>query len=180
LEEKMKKLIIALITCSLLALPLSAMAMDAITSDTMDGVSGQAGVTIGFGSATTTTIDFSKLSWGDPDGTGTATCANSAGWLIIDGVITISQVIAAGQSLTLDVGSTGAAVCTYSSIGVPASTTFIAVGLPTVTTSITVPNTLNIGLGNVAGTIRGTLGILNLKGLSVSTGTPSTLLIWAH
>jgi hypothetical protein len=176
----MKKLIVALITCSLLALPLSAMAMDAITSDAMDGVSGQAGVTIAFGSATTTRIDFSKLSWGDPDGIAASACANSAGWLIIDGVITISQVIAAGQTLTLDVGTTGAAQCVVGSVTIPTAKSFIAVGLPTITTSITVPDTLNVGLGTTAGTIAGTLGILNLKGLDVATGTPSTLYIWAH
>jgi hypothetical protein len=88
--------------------------------------------------------------------------------------------IAAGQTLTLDVGSTGASVCTTGSVVLPADTTFIAVGLPTITTNISVPNTLNIGLGNVAGTIRGTLGILNLRGLSISTGQMGTLYIYAH
>jgi hypothetical protein len=174
----MKKLIVTLL---LLVLPMSVMAMDAVTNAELDGVAGQAGVTVAFGGTTTTTIDFSQLSWGDPDGLA-GTCGNNAGWLIIDGAITIEQVIACGEMLTLDIGTTGAGTCELPpcSVEVPGATTFIAVGLPNTTMAITVPDTLTIGLGTAAGTIAGTLGILNLQDLDVSAGTPSTLYIWAH
>lgn len=176
----MKKLIIALL---LLVMPLSAMAMDTITSDALDGVSGQAGVTLGFCGTTTTTIDFSKISWGDPDGVNT-TCGSLTGWLIISGVVTIRQTIADGQTLAIDIGRTAASTCDVcgasGAVVVPSATVFIAIDLPAVTTSITVPTTLYVGLGSAAGTIAGTIGILNLAGLSVTQGTPSQLIIWAH
>jgi len=175
----MKKLILALL---LIAMPMSVMAMDAITSDALDGVSGQAGVTLGFCGRSTTTISFSKLSWGDPGGYGT--CGNSLGWLIISGMVTVSQAIADGQTLTLDIGRTSNTICdacgASGAVNVPANTTFIALDLPTISTTITVANTLYIGLGTVGGTISQTLGVLNLAGLSVTQGTPGILLIWAH
>jgi hypothetical protein len=177
----MRKLCLTILIVSLLALPMSALALEKISGSDLSGVVGQAGVTIAFGGTATTTISFSQLSWGDPDGLAT-TCGNNAGWLIIDGDITIQQVIACGQTLTLDIGTTGGAPCSLPpcSVIVPAATTFIAVGMPTTTLSISVPQTLTIGLGNAAGTITGTLGILNLRSLSVDAGTPTNLYIWAH
>jgi hypothetical protein len=169
-----------LIAMLLLVLPMSVLAMDAVTNSELDGVAGQAGVTIAFGGTSTTTIDFSQLGWGDPDGVGT-TCASLEGWLIISGVVTISQTIADGQMLTLDVGTTGAGTCVPSgAVNIPANTSFIAVGLPKVTNTITVPSTLYIGLANTSTPIDGTLGILNLRGLSVTMGTPTSLYVWAH
>ena len=178
----MKKLIVSLVVGALLVLPLSAMAMDAISNAELDGVAGQAGVTIAFGGTTTTTISFSQLSWGDPDGLAASACANSAGWLVIDGDITIDQIIADGQTLTLDIGTTGASACSdmADAVTIPANTTFIAVGLPTVTLSIDTPDTLAICLSTTAGAMDSTLGLLNLNNLSVTAGTPNTLYIWAH
>jgi galactokinase/mevalonate kinase-like predicted kinase len=66
------------------------------------------------------------------------------------------------------------------SIEIPGGTTFIAVGLPTMALSIDVPSTLVIGLGASSTVVTGTLGILNLRNLSVDAGTPATLYIWAH
>ncbi len=178
----MKKLIVSLVVGALLVLPLSAMAMDAISNAELDGVAGQAGVTIGFGGTTTTTIDFSELSWGDPDGLG-AGCGANQGWLIIDGDISIQQIIADGQTLTLDVGTTNADSCSpgTDAVVIPTSgTTFVAVGLPSTTMNISVANQLTIGMGTAAGTIAGTVGLLNLESLSVDAGTPTTLYIWAH
>jgi hypothetical protein len=176
-----KKLIVTLIVGALLALPLSVLAMDAVTNAELDGVAGQAGVTIAFGGTSTTRIQFSQLGWGDPDGLGT--CGSLAGWLIINGNIIIDQVIADGQTLVLDIGTTGAATCdivTTDAVMIPANTTFIAVGLPDVNMSISVPSTLNIGLANTSSPIDGTLGILNLRSLDITAGTPNTLYIWAH
>jgi hypothetical protein len=172
----MKKLIATLL---LLIFPLTVMAMDVVTNDELDGVAGQAGVTVAFGGTSTTTIDFSQLAWGDPDGL--TLCSSLQGWLIINGVVTIAQTIADGQRLTLDIGTTGAASCNVGgAVYIPSATTFIAVGLPKVTMTITVPATLNIGLADSSSPIDGTLGILNLRGLSVTAGTPTALYIWAH
>jgi len=185
-KKFMKKLIVSLILGALLALPLSALAMDAVTNSELDGVSGQAGVTIAFGGRSTTRIMFSAVAWGDPNGV-TSACANSAGWLIIDGEgtssVIIDQIIADGQTLTLDVGTTGGAACNVTSadaVTIPATKSFIAVGLPTITMSITVPSTLVVGLANTATPIDGTLGLLNLRNLRITPGTPDTLYIWAH
>jgi hypothetical protein len=177
----MKKLIVTLLVGALLALPMSSMAMDAVTNAELEGVAGQAGVTIAFGGAATTTISFSAVAWGDPDGLA-GTCGNLAGWLIIAGDVTIEQVIACGEMLTLDIGTTGGVDCEMPpcSVLIPANTTFIAVGLPTMSLSIDVPATLVIGLGATSTVVTGTLGILNLRNLSVDAGTPSTLYIWAH
>ncbi len=178
----MRKLLVSLIIGAMLALPMSAMAMDAVTNAELDGVAGQAGVTIAFGSTTTTSIDFSEVSWGDPDGMGTGTNASCAGWLVIDGDISIQQVISCGQTLELDVATACAGdytICTAGAI-IPSGTTFIALGLPNIQTSINTPDTLYVGLGESAGSIAGTLGILNLKNLDVNQGTPSDLYIYAH
>ncbi len=178
----MKKILLSLLVVSLLALPLSAMAMEKMSGNDMGDVTGQAGVTIAFGSTTTTSIDFSEVSWGDPDGMGTGTNASCAGWLVIDGDISIQQVISCGQTLKLDIATACAGdytICTAGAI-IPSGTTFIAVGLPSIKTSINTPDTLYVGLGESSGSIAGTLGILNLKNLDVSQGTPSALYIYAH
>jgi len=178
----MKKSIFALLIVALMALPMSALALEKIAGSDLGDVVGQAGVTIGFCGLSTTTISFSKLSWGDPGGFGT--CGNSIGWLIIDGVVTISQAIPDGETLTLDIGRTSNTTCDVcgasGAVIVPANTTFIAVGLPTVNTTVTVSNTMYVGLGTAAGTLSKTLGVLNLAGLRVSTGQIGTLIIWAH
>jgi hypothetical protein len=173
----MKKLIVALL---LLALPMSVMAMDAVTNAELDGVNGQAGVTLAFGSTTTTTISFSQINWGDPDGL-TGTCSTDAGWIVIDGDITIDQIVGCGEQLTLDIATNGSGgTCTIGCVDIPDGITFIAVGLPSTTLDITTPATITVGLGTAAGTITGTLGLLNLSNLAVDAGTPSTLYIWAH
>jgi hypothetical protein len=174
----MKKLIVTLL---LLVIPMSVMAMDAVTNAELDGVAGQAGVTIAFGGANTTIIDFSRVAWGDPDGLGAA-CGANAGWIIIDGEITIQQVIADGQTLVLDVGTTTAGgTCNITgAVDIPGDRSFIAVGLPAITTTITVPDTLTVGLSNLSTTVTGTLGLLYLRDLDITTGTPDTLYIWAH
>ena len=122
-------------------------------------------------------------AFGDPDGLA-GTCGSNAGWLVIQGVIEIEQIIACGEQLTLDIGTTGGVICDMAPgpcvVNVPANTTFIAVGLPGVTMNITVPETITVGLGTAANTISGTLGLLNLAGLTVDAGTPSALYVWAH
>jgi len=172
----MKKLVLILL---ILVLPMSALALEKMSGKDLNDVSGQAGVTIAFGGTSTTIIAFSQVSWGDEDGCGGAAC-DSAGWIIIDGAITITQVIADGQMLTLDVGTTTAVCTPAGAVVIPTATSYIAVGLPTTTTSIAVPSTLAIGLGNTSTVIDGTLGLLYLQNLTVTPGTPDVLYIWAH
>jgi hypothetical protein len=175
----MKKFTLVVLLVSLLALPMSALALEKMSGGDLGDVTGQAGVTIAFGGTSTTRIDFSQIGWGDPDGL--TACSSIAGWLIIDGDIIIDQTIADGERLTLDIGTTGAATCNVAgAVNIPPATTFIAVGLPTMTLSVSVPATLTIGLGDTSAAIDGTLGILNLRDLDVATGTPAALYIWAH
>ena len=185
----MKKLGLLCLIVALLALPMSAMALEKMSGEDMGSITGQAGVTIAFGGNSTTTITFSQLAWGDPDGFGNA-CGQSAGWLIIapdsaGQVISITQSIVDGDMLTLDIGTNAdaASSCDVSgtdAVIIPADTTFIAVGLPTISTAIAVPDTLVVGLGQTSQAIGGTLGLLNLKGLTITQVNPNTLYIWAH
>jgi hypothetical protein len=92
----MKKFGLAMLIVTLLALPMSALALEKMSGGDLGDVVGQAGVTIAFGGTSTTTISFSGISWGDPDGLA-GTCGNLAGWLIIDGDIIIDQVIDCGS-----------------------------------------------------------------------------------
>ncbi len=172
----MKKLFVALLVGALLALPMSAMAMEKINNSDLEGVSGQAGLTLGFGSTVVTEISFNALSWGDPDGYSTA---NSAGWLIIDGAISITTNIAQGGTLALDIAYTAAAT-TFNGVTIPAGRTFLALDLPGTSINVTVPETLYIGFGTQASIMDCTLGMLNLSGLSVSMGSVDNLYVWCH
>ena len=171
----MKKLLIALVACALIAVP--AMAMDTISDSDLGGITGQAGVTIAFGGTTTTTISFTALSWGDPDGVGTAT----AGYLVINGgTVSVASQILDGQELTLDVATANGGTFTVGSVSIPANTSFIKVGLPDMQNTVTVPSTINIGLANGSTTIDGTLGTLHLENLSVGVDNGNALYIYAH
>ncbi|MFP4040154.1 MAG: DUF6160 family protein [Desulfosudaceae bacterium] len=176
----MKKLLVALVVGTLLALPLSAMAMEKMSGDDMGGVTGQAGVTIAFGSTSTTTVTFSSVAWGDPDGYDTAT---DAGWLVIGGDtgVEISQEIGEGEKLELDIATGTDYEIVSGASTINGDKTFIAVGLPSINTNISTPDTMNVELSDAStgGTV-GTLGILRLGGLSIDQGTPDKLFVYAH
>ncbi|MFP4040152.1 MAG: DUF6160 family protein [Desulfosudaceae bacterium] len=176
----MRKIILTLAIGALLALPLSAMAMDAVTNAELDGVAGQAGVTIGFGTTSTTTVTFSSVAWGDPDGYDSA---SGAGWLIIGGDtgIEISQEIPEGEKLELDIATGTDYEIVSGASTINGDKTFIAVGLPSINTNISTPDTMNVELSDAStgGTV-GTLGILRLGGLSIDQGTPDKLFVYAH
>jgi hypothetical protein len=172
----MKKLLIALVVGAMLALPMSAMAMDALTQTQLDAVEGQAGLTVGFGTAMHTAIDFSVLCWGDPDG---VTGATGAGWLVIDGDVSIALDIAQGETLAVDVAYTSGGV-TLNGVAIPAGRAFLALALPSTTITVNVPSQLAIGFNNTAGSIGCTLGNLNLGGLGVSVSSIDNLYIWCH
>ena len=189
----MKKLGLMCLIVALLALPISALAMEKMSGQDLGDVTGQAGVSIGFEGDSITTISFSQVAWGDPDGMTTvtsATCGNGPGWIILDGEgsssVVIQQIIADGEVLELDIGTT-TATCdidgdgsTGTGVQLPNAKTFIAVGLPNMTVSITTPDTLVVGLGSTSQAITGTLGLLNLKNLDISVTQPNKLYIWAH
>ncbi len=171
----MKKLLLVLMACALIAVP--AMAMDTISDSDLGGITGQAGVTIAFGGTTTTTISFTALSWGDPDGYGSAT----AGYLVINGgTVSVASQILDGEELTLDVATAGAGGLTVNSVVIPGNTSFIRVGLPDMSNNVNLPSTMNIGLGSASNTISGTLGTLSLTNLSVGVDNGSALYIYAH
>ncbi len=172
----MKKLLVALVVGALLALPMSAVAMDALTQNQLGNVDGQAGLSIGFGSSVVTEISFNALSWGDPDGYSTA---DSAGWLIIDGTIGITLTVGQGEILEVDIAYTSGAT-TFNSVTIPAGRTFLALSLPSTDINVTVPETLNIGFGTQAANMDCTLGMLNLSGLNVSVGAIDSLYVWCH
>lgn len=176
----MKKLLVALVVGTLLVLPMSAMAMDSISDTDLNGISGQAGVTVAFGGNQTTTVSLDSVSWGDPDGMGAASGASGQGWVILDGTIGVTVTIADGEELTLDVATADATGYTAGAVTIAGGTTFIAVGLPDQTVTVDVPATMTIGLGTAAATITGTLGISNLENLTIDPGQPSTLYIYAH
>ncbi|MDY6905812.1 MAG: hypothetical protein SWH61_14135 [Thermodesulfobacteriota bacterium] len=152
--------------------------MDSISDADLGGITGQAGVTIAFGGNQTTEVTFDAVSWGDPDGMGGAN--QTAGWVIFDGTIGISVIIADGEMLTIDVATANGAAYSVGNVTIADGTTFVAIGLPSQTINVDTPSTLAIGLGTSAGSIAGTIGLLNLENLSVSPGTPDALYIYAH
>jgi len=62
----MKKILIAMVLFVFVALPMSVMAMTAITDNDLSSVTGQAGVSIG--ADITMNLSFGAVAWGDPDG----------------------------------------------------------------------------------------------------------------
>ncbi len=175
----MKKLLLVLMACALIAVP--AMAMDTISDSDLGGITGQAGVTIAFGGTTTTTISFTGLSWGDPDGVGSAT----AGFLTIKSSTTtdpatVTSRILDGEELTLDVATASGGTFTVGSVSIPSGKSFIKVGLPDMSTTVNLPSTINIGLGSASNTISGTLGTLSVSDISVGVDNGNALYIYAH
>jgi hypothetical protein len=172
----MKKLLVAIVIGALLALPLSAMAMEKIDGAGLEDVTGQAGVSIGFGNTMITAISFSSLSWGDPDG---VTGATGAAWLVIDGDVTLTTTISQGGILAMDVAYTAAGV-TLNGVNIPATTAFLALSLPTTSIAVSVPDQLAIGFNTTAGSLGCTLGLLNLGGLTVTVSSVDDLYVWCH
>lgn len=183
----MKKLLVALVVGTLLALPMSAMAMDALTQSQLESVEGQAGVSIGFGNSVTIGLSFSSLSLGDPDG---VTGAANEGWLIIqsdsaDQAAYMNLTIAKGGVMNLDVAYSGDSVVgdgfvNVSGVSIPEQHSFLALSLPAVEIGITLPETLSIGFGTQSGNQACVMMLANLGGLTVDVSTISNLYLWCH
>ena len=175
----MKKLLIAFVAAMLMIVP--AMAMDTISDADLDGVTGQAGVTVGFGGTQTVTISFDAITWGDPDGV--ASAAN-AGYIQVVGNTGTQVSIQSlpGEKLVLDVATTTANV-TLNSVAIPSGRTFISIAAPDQTITVNTADTYTIALTATATTTAANtniVGTLGLTGLSVAVDQPSKLYIWAN
>jgi hypothetical protein len=175
----MKKLLVAIVIGALLALPLSAMAMEKINGADLEDVTGQAGVSIGFGSTLVTEISFSSIAWGDPDGV--AGAANE-GWIIIDGNVGLTSTVNQGGILVMDVANAAGGDVTLNGVVIPSGHTFLALSLPSMGISVRVPTTtpIAIGFGTLNNSMGCTMGELYLDGLNVSMDSVSALYIWCH
>jgi len=85
----MKKILTALVLFVFAVLPMSVMAMQAITDNELSTISGQAGVSINLD--TNINLQIGTLAWGDKDGLGT-TEANGTGWVGVTGLTANARV----------------------------------------------------------------------------------------
>jgi|GEM_PF-3344720 len=175
----MKKLLIAFVAAMLMIVP--AMAMDTISDADLDGVTGQAGVTVGFGGTQTVTISFDAITWGDGDGVAGAA---TAGYIQVVGNTGTQVSIQSlpGEKLVLDVATT-AALVTLNSVEIPAGRTFISIAAPDQNITVTTADTYTIALtaaSDTAVAVGNTVGVLGLTNLAVSVDQPSQLYIYAN
>ena len=174
----MKNLVLSLI-CALMLLPVSAMAMQAISDAELDGITGQAGVTVEFrtGDTTIETV-FTNMSWGDDDG--------FDGGAVSDGCVRIDMITSAVGTDTFALN-----------IIIPEGDTFImdvdnlngiVLQLPTNLSVTTVaPDGMRISIVDtqfadftVAPTSTQTIGTLGLNGLAINITPSSILCIQPH
>jgi hypothetical protein len=167
--------------------------MDTLTQSELGELSGQQGISIGFGSAVTVKATFNLLSQGDTDGWGNGTNAN-AGWLVLVGTGTntgvLSNSIPEGAIMDIDVGTTGAGTCAiaggapYAGIAIPPSTTFFSFSLTKATIGLAYPTTVYVCLTNSATQAVGSMdkvGVINATQLVIDKADmKSTCYIWAH
>jgi hypothetical protein len=167
--------------------------MDALTQSELGELSGQQGISIGFGSSITVKATFNSMSQGDTDGWGNGVNAN-AGWLVLIGngsnTGVLSNSIPAGAVMDIDVGRTGGTPCTvagpapYAGILVPANTAFFSFSLTKATIGLAYPMTVNICLTNSATqnvALMDRVGIINATALMIDKADmKSTCYIWAH
>ena len=152
-----------------LSFPVAAFGMEQLGDETMDGITGQAGVTITFGgSDTVVTATSSGVAWGDPDGNG-GTAADAA-HIRVDGDMVTTTTVAAGSSMTIDVDANQGVV----------------IGLADMDVGVTVEAAqLTIGAGpgeapNWADDPVGVLGVVSLNQTTVDLALPGALVISAH
>ncbi len=151
----MKKLFV--IATILMMVPFTAFSMDAMNDISMDDVTGQAGVSIGFDGVLTSTVGVEKFSYTDA---GSVTLSDADGGNLLDvtttvtGVITIDVNQASTTGLTGDVIRLGLAGATIalapielaSNIDVSLGNASLGtIGLGTVAITQTLPNAIEIG-----------------------------------
>lgn len=195
----MKKfLAIATILCMV---PFTAFALDMITDNELDAVTGQSGVTIVFSGnqtqgALSMNVGLNGMAWGDTDGV--QNIANVAGgdqkgYFTLNGFdaqgnaqkTTMTIKIEHLSQMTLDVGTTSAQakLTVDGSDVVPTAKTFIRMGIPDLTLEMNMAQKGKLVLAdNSAGTNGQELGELSLTGLTVGLVFPenSALYIFAH
>lgn len=169
--------------------------MDTLTQAELGELSGQQGISIGFGSAVTVKATFNSLSQGDTDGWGNPGGVNAnAGWLVLIGNGTntgiLSNSIPAGAVMDIDVGTTGAGTCLiaggapYAGIAIPPNTSFFSFSLTKATIDLAYPATLYVCLTNSATqavALMDRVGIINATDLVIDKADmKSTCYIWAH
>lgn len=184
------KLAIALIA-ALTLLTLPAQAMDAMTAEELDALSGRAGLTISFADTFSMKATFTALSIGDKDGVGTGLgYTNNPGWLVLTGngtnTATLSVGISDGTDLEVSAATAESGGFTpsgsgYGLINIPESTPFFTFSLSDTDIGLAVPDTVYISLSDSAGTLTDTVGFLTVDNLMVDKEEKtSTLFIWTY
>ena len=117
--------LLVLLTVILLTMSSFSFAMSALTNADMDGISGQAGITVTSCGLQYIRVQLGSLAWGDPDGIDSTT---SAGYLCIDGNrdVNIGAIVNGERTTTVDVGTVNAS-CTVDCVTIPDNTTFLRV-----------------------------------------------------
>ena len=179
-----------LILMTMLIMTSPATAMDAMTAQELDALSGRAGITIGFGDTFTMKTNFTSLNIGDADGTGVGRGVGNPGWLVLTGNGTntaeLSVAITDGTVLQVNAAHTGGSAFTpagpgYGLINIPAGTSFFTFSLSDTDIGLAVPETVYFSLSDTAGVVTDTVGFLSVEGLAVDKDEkPSTLFIWAR
>jgi hypothetical protein len=161
----MKKLLAVMLV---LLIPFSVYALDKITDNVMDDVTGQSGLSLTTVGSNVTTIAIENLAWGDGDGHASDT---TAGHLRVDGHITVANTMAG--DLTVDVAASGIR------IGMPA-TNSVAVTMPTsIRLSVNAGASANWAVTPTdASTV--TLGNLGIQTIDVSITSPTAWIIKPH
>ncbi|MFP4040153.1 MAG: hypothetical protein ACLFS7_06385 [Desulfosudaceae bacterium] len=181
---------IKLVIIAMMIMATPAAAMDAMTAEELDALSGQAGLTITFGDTFTTKASFTSLNIGDGDGTGVGQGVGNPGWLVLTGNGTntaeMSVTISDGTHLKVNAATAGAGGFTpagtnYGLIDIPAGKPFFTFSLSDTDIGLKTPETVYLSLSDTAGVITDTVGFLSVDNLMIDKEEmTSTLYIWTH
>ncbi len=185
-------------------------AMDAMTADELEALSGRTGLSISFGSTFTTKASFDHIAIGDQDGTGQA---SGAGWLVLSGRrdfrADLWVEIPCGTEASVNVAENCSgdiwhppsdANGSYGLIAIPDGKEFCTFSLTETNIGLDVPGTVSISLmdindntqtykNNVENNEAGQLTVENLRidkapteyqPAGYTAPGKSTLYIWAH
>lgn len=166
-------------------------AMDAMTQSEMGGLSGQQGITLGFGSTVTIIATFHSLSQGDSDGWGVGGQDDNPGWIVLigDGSNTgvLSSTIPCGAEMTFDVATTGGSTCSpgdFGGIAIPPNTPYFIFTLSKLTIGLNTPETVDIRTATNPNGAPGTMDLVgHMKPVNVmidKADMTSTCYVWAH
>jgi len=164
--------------------------MENLSSQDMENIVAQAGVTIAISGKTTISSEFTSIAWGDPDGTGGNT---TEGWLIIEGqgsgegAKTKTMVSFKDSLFKIDAGTTnadGLNIFGDDTPEIPANRSYVKVGLPEkIEMTTTGASEYKISLNNspVNDGTENSLGRLRIKDFRTELiNSPDTIYIYAH